>query len=128
MARTSATVTESVTQAKKELTKFLKTLDNVPQKILVEESHKIYAEAVAETPYDTGKLRKSVKVTVSRSKKNPTINASASAKSPKGYDYAGIQHENEEFHHNVGKAHYISDPFRRGTLRIIRRLDKEVRL
>lgn len=129
MARTSATVTQSVKDAKRELSRFIKTLDSVPKKILKEEAPKIYAEAIAETPYDTGKLENSVYVKVSQSKSSPGLVAGASAKSLKGYDYSGIQHENTKFHHPIkGKAYYISDPFRRGTVRIMKRFDKEVRL
>lgn len=129
MARTSATVTKSLQDAKKELNRFIKTLDRVPKRILNQEAKQIYAEAIAETPFKTGKLEKSVYVKVSQSKTSPGLVAGASAKDSYGYDYAGIQHENTKFHHPIkGKAHYISDPFRRGTVRIKQRFDKEIRL
>lgn len=112
MAGSSATRTKSVQEAKKRLQKFLKELDQIPTDILAEEQPRLYSDIIAETPFDTGKLERSVKVTVARDKRRPGLNASASARSSRGYNYAGIQHENTEFQHPVkGKAHYISDPF-----------------
>lgn len=119
MAGSSATRTKSVQDAKKRLQKFLKDLDHIPSDILAEEQPKLYSEIIAEVPYNTGKLERSVKVTVARDKKRPGLNASASARSKRGYNYAGIQHENTEFQHPLkGKAHYISDPFNRCIQRI----------
>lgn len=126
MASGSATSQRSVQEAKKQLTKFLKKLDTLPSQILAQEAILLKAEIIAETPYETGKLESSVKVSVSRDKRHPGINASASAKSPEGFDYAGIQHENTKYKHSKGKAHYIKDPFDRATQRIIKRLGKEV--
>lgn len=124
----SATSTGSVKAAKKELTAFLKTLQTVPNQVLQEEVQQIYAEAVAEAPYDTGKLEKSIYVRVSRDKRRPGILIGASAKS-NGYDYAGIQHENTSFRHPVkGKAHYLRDPFERGRRRIERKLEARIKL
>lgn len=124
----SATSLSSVQNAKKQLTKFLKTLDTVPIVILEQETRKIELQAKLETPRDTGKLESSVKARVARDKRRPGINISASARD-KGYNYAGIQHENTHFKHPVkGKAHYLKDPFDRGVRRIKRRLRKEVKL
>lgn len=129
MARTSATTRESVKEAKKELTRFLKTLQTVPAEILTDEAPNLYKEILAETPYKTGKLEDSVRVKVSRDKKRPGINASASAKSIKGYDYSGIQHENDDYYHPIkGNAFYIANPFHRCVERIKRKMDKEVHL
>lgn len=127
MAGGSATSTKSVQDAKKQLQKFLRKLDTVPAKILQEEAQRLKAEIIAETPYDTGKLEASVRVSVAKDKKRPGLNASASARSPGGYNYAGIQHERVDFKHPVkGKAHYISDPFKRTTERIEKRMRKEL--
>ena len=124
----SATSLSSVQNAKKRLTKFLKTLDTVPIVVLEQEARKIELQAKLETPRDTGKLESSVKARVSRDKRRPGINISASARD-QGYNYAGIQHENTHFKHQVkGKAHYLKDPFDRGVRRIKRRLRKEVKL
>ena len=115
----SATSMRSVQDAKKNLQKFLRKLDTIPQDILQEEAKTLYSEIIAEVPYNTGVLERSVKVTVAKDKKRPGLNASASARSKRGYNYAGIQHE-EEFQHSKSgaKDHYISDPFERATERI----------
>lgn len=109
----SATSLKSIQDAKKRLTKFLKTLETVPTDELERTAERIYSEAIAQTPYSTGKLESSVYVSVSRSKTKPGLVAGASAREH-GYDYAGIQHENENYDHPIkGKAHYIRDPFKK---------------
>lgn len=129
MAGSSATSQKSVQDAKKQLQRFLRKLETVPTQILQEEAQQLKAEIIAETPYETGRLEASVKVTISRDKRRPGLNASASARSPQGYDYAGIQHEREDFTHPIkGKDHFISDPFQRATKRIERRLREELTL
>lgn len=129
MKGSSATTLRSIQDAKDQLTRFLKTLDTVPVKILEEEAAKIQKEAKEQTPYKTGKLEKSVRVKVSKNSRKPGLLAQASAKSPRGYNYAGIQHENTRFKHPVkGKAHYLRDPFEEGIKRIEKRLEKEVKL
>ena len=82
----SATSTKSLQRAKKNLTKFLKELDTVPVQELEKSAQTIKAEAIAQTPYKTGKLEKSVYVRVSRDKRRPGLVAGASAKD-NGYDY-----------------------------------------
>ena len=111
----SATSQESVRDAKKRLQKFIKTLDTVPTQILNEEAPILHSEIIAEVPYKTGKLESSVKVSVARDRRRPGLNASASAVSKYGYNYAGIQHENDEFKHPKpgAKDHFISDPLNR---------------
>lgn len=124
----SATSLKSVQDAKKRLTKFLQTIDTVPMEILEQESGKILAQAKQETPFKTGKLEDSVYVKVSRDRRHPGLVIGASARN-KGFNYAGIQHENTSFHHPIkGKAHYLRDPFNRGIRRIKRRLKQEVKL
>ena len=114
----SATSRQSVQNAKKNLQKFLRKLDTIPTEILTEESKTLYSEIIAEVPYKTGALERSVKVAVAKDKRRPGLNASASARS-NGYNYAGIQHE-VSFHHSKqgAKDHFISDPFERATERI----------
>lgn len=111
----SATSQQSVQDAKKRLQKFIKSLDTVPTQILNEEAPILRSEIIAEVPYKTGKLESSVRVSVARDKRRPSLNASASALSKSGYNYAGIQHENDEFRHTKpgAKAHFISDPLNR---------------
>lgn len=108
----SATSRKSVQDAKKNLTRFLKTLDTLPREELQKSAQTIKAQALQQVPYETGKLERSVYVRVSKDKRRVGLVAGASARSDKGYNYAGIQHENESFKHPVkGKDHYISDPF-----------------
>ena len=127
MAGSSATQTKSVQDAKKRLQRYLRKLDSIPQQVLQDEAPQLYAEIIAETPYKTGKLERSVKVNVAQDKRRPGLNASASARSERGYNYAGIQHEDESFEHPVkGKAHYISEPFARATERIVEKLKDEL--
>lgn len=115
----SATTSKSVQRARKNLTKFLKTIDTVPLDVLNEEAPRIYADEIAHTPYRSGKLEDSVYCRVSNDKKCPGIVTGASARSPGGYNYAGIQHENTSFTHPIkGTAYYIRDPFNRGVKRI----------
>lgn len=72
----------------------------------------IEADAREIVPLLTGKLRDSISVRVSKSPRYPGLIASASAKSKRGFDYALIQEENEEFsHEDVRQAHYLSQPF-----------------
>ena len=125
----SATSQKSVQRAITNLTKFVKALDTVPLEELEVSAQTIKAEAIAQTPYETGKLEKSVYVLVSRDKKRPGLRAGASASSSKGYNYAGIQHENENFEHPIkGKAHYISDPFKKEVVNLKRRIRRRLKI
>lgn len=124
----SATTSKSVQRARKNLTKFLKTIDTVPLDVLNEEAPRIYADEIAHTPYQSGKLENSVYCRVSNDKKRPGIVTGASAISSNGYNYAGIQHENTSFIHPVkGTAYYIRDPFNRGVKRIKRKISRRLK-
>lgn len=124
----SATSTKSLQRAKKNLTKFLKELDTVPVQELEKSAQTIKAEAIAQTPYETGKLEKSIYVRVSRNKRQPDLVAGASARDH-GYNYAGIQHEATHFDHPIkGKAHYISDPFNAEVRKLKRRLRRKLKV
>lgn len=118
----------SIKNAKKNLTKFLKALDTVPQEELEKTAQRIYEQAIAQTPYETGKLEKSVYVRVSRSKTRPGLTAGANAFNKNtGYNYAAIQHENEDYEHPIkGKAHYIIDPFKKETALMRRRIRRRL--
>ena len=125
----SATSQQSVQDAKKRMQKFLKSLDTIPTEILREEAPILRSEILAEIPYKSGALESSVRVSVSRDKRRPGLNASASARSPQGYNYAGIQHENEEFEHSKpgAKAHFISDPLNRCVERIQQKMRQRLK-
>lgn len=108
----SATSQKSVQNAIKDLTRFVRKLDTVPTEELAESAATMKAEMIAQAPYETGRLERSIYTMVSKDKRRPGLRAGASARSPQGYNYAGIQHENEHFHHPVkGKAFFIRDPF-----------------
>ena len=124
----SATKQKSVQDAIRNLTHFVKKLDTVPVEELEQSAQTIKAEAIAQTPYETGKLERSVYVMVSKNKRRPGLRAGASARSSDGYNYAGIQHENTSFHHTKGKAHFISDPFEAEVEDLKRRLREELRI
>ncbi len=76
----------------------------------------VYSEAKALVPVDTGKLRDSIKVWFSKSRRYPYIIAHAQAYNGRGFDYALIQEETEEptyYHDNDKMAHYLGGPFAR---------------
>lgn len=123
----SVTSTESVQSAIKSLRNYLKTLDTVPAEELQKSAETIYREAIARVPYKTGKLERSVYVRVSSDKRRGGIVAGASARSSSGYNYAGIQHENENFEHPIkGEAHFISAPFNEEIQRLKARLQRRL--
>ena len=125
----SATSQESVQKAIGNLRDFLRQIETVPQEELQQSAQTIYSRAIALTPYDTGKLERSVYVRVSKDKRRGGIVAGASARSSRGYNYAGIQHENTKFHHPVkGEAHFISRPFTEETTRLINRIKGRLRI
>lgn len=125
------TVTNSkdVQQAIKNLSKFLRKLDTIPTEELEKSAQIIKAEAIEQAPYKSGKLEKSIYVIVSRDKRRPGLRAGASARAHDGYNYAGIQHDNEEFNHPVkGKDHFISDPFNAEVVQLKKRLRKRLKV
>ena len=124
-----ATSQQSVQNAIKDLTRFIKKLDSVPARELSESASVMKAEMIAQTPYKTGKLEQSVYVKVSKSRYRPGLRAGASARSKSGYNYAGIQHENVDFEHPIkGKAFYIRDPFIAETAKLKKRLREELKI
>lgn len=124
----SATSQQSVKDAKERLRRMLRDIDTVPQEELQRSAQVIYKEAVARTPYKTGQLERSVYVRVSKDKRRGGLVAGASAKSSRGYNYAGIQHENMSFNHPVkGEAHFISGPFNEEIPRLIARIRRRLK-
>ena len=119
---------KSIDRAIRNLNKFLNSLESVPSAELYRTASQIKAKAIAQTPYRTGALERSVYVDVVKDSTQQTIIAGASANSERGYDYAGIQHENTAFNHPVkGKAHYISDPFKQEVYNMKRRIRRRLR-
>lgn len=125
--RVSTVTVEGLAEARKSLAQFIKTLGTVPTQVLSEEAPKIQQVARLRTPVDSGKLKNSVKVKVSKDKRRPGLLASASALH-NGYDYAYIQHENEEYNHpRGGQAKFLESAYNEGVERIKRRLSQEVK-
>ena len=119
---------KSIDRAIRNLNKFLNSLESVPSEELDRTASQIKVKAIAQTPYRTGVLERSVYVDVVKDSTQQTIIAGASAKSERGYDYAGIQHENTTFNHPVkGKAHYISDPFKQEVYNMKRRIRRRLK-
>lgn len=119
---------KSIDRAIRNLNKFLNSLESVPSEELDRTASQIKAKAIAQTPYHTGVLERSVYVDVVKDSTQQSIIAGASAKSERGYDYAGIQHENTTFNHPVkGKAHYISDPFKQEVYSMKRRIRRRLK-
>ncbi len=126
MRNFTATNLKSVRDAQSDLRRYLKKVRTVPLKILDDERKRLGKEARAEVPYKTGKLQKSIRCSVSKSKKGATLNLSASARRG-DYNYSVIQHENTKFKHPIkGKAFYLRDPFRRSVYRIKKALNSEL--
>ena len=124
----SATSQASVQNARKNLTKFIKTLDTVPTEELERSAQTIKANAIAEVPYNTGKLEHAIYVRVAKDKRRPGIVAGASARSSKGYNYAGIQHEKESYHHEKGQSQFNSEPFDEEVEKLKKRIRRRLKI
>lgn len=93
-------------------------------KLLPPIAEQIASEARAIVPVKSGVLRESINVRVSRSPRYPGIVATASAVNPKtGYDYATIQHENPDYHHEApGQYKFIEEPFNKAVEQLFKEL------
>ena len=111
-------------EIKEDLRSMLREQRTLSTKALEQTASYIHQEATARVPVDTGALRDSIDVTVSRSPRYPGIIATASALNPRtGYDYALIQEVNEDYDHpNGGQAHYLEEPFREGVEEFFERM------
>lgn len=117
-----------IKQLRDELGRFAKRVEDIPEQVMLEEAARIKEQAILEVPVESGDLRDSISVTVSGSKLRKTLVASASSVH-RGYDYAGVQHDDETLNHpHGGKAKYIEDPFNAGVERIITRLEDDLKL
>lgn len=124
--KSAITGLSGVEAIKKDLQKFLKTVEYKSNNIVWEEAAIAAAHAKALTPFKTGKLEGSVYVRVSRDKRRPGYRLGARAHNPDdGFDYAWVQHENINYRHPIkGQAKYIEIPFRMAVERIKRRFDE----
>ena len=146
----SATALKAVQKSRKDLEKALKYYDSeLFGDIVEEESKKAYAEMIAIVPHSGmksarsgdsdreeyqgvgGKLQRSIYCRPTRAKGKFGIVAGASAWDPyRNFNYAGIQHENDEFRHTKpgAKAHFISDPLNRCIDRIQEKMRIRIKL
>ena len=113
-------------QARDELGRFVKRVDQRSYQVVLEEAARIRAEARMQVPVASGVLRDSIQVPVKHTPSRVHMSAIASAVD-NGYDYAGKQHDDTSLNHpNGGKAHFLSDPFNEGVERIEQRLEDEL--
>lgn len=120
----SAQNSQSVQRAVRRLQRWEQKIGWVPKQEVARAAQQMYPEIIAQVPYDTGALERSVSVKA----RGLNIYAKASAKSESGEDYAGIQHDNTTFHHPVkGKAYYIKDPFNHQVTLMQRRIRRKLR-
>lgn len=100
-----------VAQLEKLVREDLKEIMKEHYDMLEQTAEDIQGDAEMLVPKDTGELAASIEVRVSKSPRYPGIIAHASAKD-KGFDYAVVQEENEEFSHEDDEsAHYLGGPF-----------------
>lgn len=100
---------EGIKTLEKEFTKKLKDIKDGSSEGLVEAAKYLLELSQPLVPVDTGRLKESGKVV----EENPsTVYVTYEAFNPEnGYEYAPIQHEALDFHHNVGQAKYLEEPF-----------------
>lgn len=120
----------SIRAAKDDLRKLLRRAQAVTGQEMETLRRNIEVGARLQSPVRTGKLQASIRVRLSRAKRNnPGVNATAVAYAPKTREnYAPIQHENEEFRHKIGKAHFISDPYAKEVRKFKKNLERRLRL
>lgn len=127
---TTVSSLESVRRAIKRLENFSDSIGRVPKEEMEKTARAIRAKGVAQAPYKSGKLERSVYArVVERNKNNISIHAGANAHSPTGYNYADVQHEHPEFNHPIkGKAYYIRDPFVEETNNLKKRMRRKMQV
>lgn len=119
---------DSVKACRKELQQFLRKVDSVQEQELDTLSSEMLAEMQRRAPYKTGKLESGVYCRRSNSAKTKGIVAGAVAMNG-SYNYAVVQHENEDFEHPVkGEAHFVSGPFEEGVERFMDRVERRLKL
>lgn len=101
-------------------------INQIPNKTMkgIEKSMRlIYKSSQPLVPVDTGRLKRSGKIT----KISNGYQLRYRAINPdNGYNYAPIQHENLHFHHRVGQAKYLEEPVEINMDRIKKIIAEEV--
>lgn len=100
---------EGIRNLEKEFSKKVKDIKDGSSEGLVDAAKYLLELSQPLVPVDTGRLKESGKVVEENSF---TTYVTYEAFNPEnGYEYAPIQHEALDFHHNVGQAKYLEEPF-----------------
>lgn len=117
----------SLANAAASLTSLLDGVEGAIKENLVFERKMMYREAIAEVPYDTGRLLQSIRVFNWQKGNTYGVTATAFAVNPEtGEEYSVEQHENPFYKHRNGrKYHYLSDPYWRMVARLENQIDRD---
>lgn len=100
---------KGINKLEKEFKKKVKDIENSSSEGLTNAGKYLLELSQPLVPVDTGRLKESGRVV--NENKN-TVYVTYEAFNPEnGYEYAPIQHEALDFHHNVGQAKYLEQPF-----------------
>lgn len=115
---------QSFRDLQRELNRLSRQAGAVQNQALDEFVATAYPEMLAKAPYETGKLESSI---YCRRGSRYKVVAGAQALH-KGYNYAYIQHENQDFEHPIkGEAFYIEGPFKDAIERFVKRVREGVK-
>lgn len=99
---------EGINKLEKEFSKKIKDIKHGSSEGLVEAGKYLLELSQPLVPVDTGRLKESGRVV----EDDDAVYVTYEAFNPEnGYEYAPIQHESLDFHHNVGQAKYLEEPF-----------------
>lgn len=100
---------EGIKELEKEFNRKVKDIKHGSSEGLVEAGKYLLELSQPLVPVDTGRLKESGRVVQENAN---TVYVTYEAFNPEnGYEYAPIQHEALDFHHNVGQAKYLEEPF-----------------
>ena len=98
-----------IEKLEKEFNKKVKDIESGTSEGLVNAAKYLLELSQPLVPVDTGRLKESGQVVEEDSS---TVYVTYEAFNPEtGYEYAPIQHEALDFHHNIGQAKYLEEPF-----------------
>lgn len=98
----------NIRQLEKEFTKKVNDIKTASSEGLLDAGKCLLDLSQPLVPVDTGRLKDSGRVV---SEDKDTIYVTYEAFNPEnGYEYAPIQHEALDFHHNIGQAKYLEEP------------------
>ena len=100
---------EGISKLEKDFNTKVKQINNSTTIGLYEAGRHLLELSQPLVPVDTGRLKASGKVTAEGTNE---VYVSYEAVNPdSGYEYAPIQHEDLSFHHDIGQAKYLEEPF-----------------